>query len=121
MYKWILDKTDTVRELLLLYLAIIMLAAGAFSFTEGIKFHDGVWLAFVTATSTGYGDFYPKSEAGRCVAVVLMHATLFFIIPLVVVRLMGLFIEDKHQFSHEEQEEIKRKLDALLESKNAQM
>lgn len=34
--------------------------------------HDAIWWTIVTMTSTGYGDFYPLSFGGRCVAVFLM-------------------------------------------------
>ena len=36
------------------------------------KFKDSVWWAFVTSTTVGYGDFYPKSFAGRLTGVLLM-------------------------------------------------
>jgi voltage-gated potassium channel len=40
---------------------------------------DAVWWAFVTSTTVGYGDFYPKSDAGRISGILLM----FFGVSLV--------------------------------------
>ncbi len=40
---------------------------------------DAVWWAFVTSTTVGYGDYYPKSNAGRIVGILLM----FFGVSLV--------------------------------------
>ncbi|MBN1497351.1 MAG: ion transporter [Spirochaetes bacterium] len=40
---------------------------------------DAVWWAFVTSTTVGYGDYYPKSAAGRLMGILLM----FFGVSLV--------------------------------------
>ncbi|OHD63034.1 MAG: hypothetical protein A2176_09450 [Spirochaetes bacterium RBG_13_51_14] len=40
---------------------------------------DSIWWAFVTSTTVGYGDFYPKSAAGRLTGILLM----FFGVSLV--------------------------------------
>jgi voltage-gated potassium channel len=44
-----------------------------------ITLKDAVWWAFVTSTTVGYGDYYPKSDAGRLSGILLM----FFGISLV--------------------------------------
>lgn len=41
-------------------------------FTEGMSFADGIWWAFVTATTVGYGDISPSTLSGRIIASVLM-------------------------------------------------
>jgi len=40
---------------------------------------DGVWWAAVTMTTTGYGDKVPVSWRGRCIALLWMFASNFFI------------------------------------------
>ncbi|MDQ6971436.1 MAG: potassium channel family protein [Mariprofundaceae bacterium] len=47
-----------------------MLEHGSNSGFESI--HDGLWWAFVTLTTVGYGDIVPQTGAGRIIAVMLM-------------------------------------------------
>ena len=39
---------------------------------EQMKFQDALWWSFVTATTVGYGDLSPATNAGRIVASLLM-------------------------------------------------
>ncbi len=40
---------------------------------------DAVWWAFVTSTTVGYGDYYPRSVAGRFSGIVLMFFGVAFV------------------------------------------
>jgi len=54
-------------------LAIALIAGGLLFWLEPQirTFWDGVWLAFITATTIGYGDIVPSTPAGRAVTVIV--------------------------------------------------
>ena len=109
---------DTVKELLLVYAALVLLSAGLYAYFESTTYLNGVWWACVTALTVGYGDMFPATTGGKIVAVALMHATVLFILPLLIGNVCSLCIKNRHEFTNEEQEEIKatlRRLDARLD------
>ena len=108
---------DTVKELLLVYAALVLMCAGLFAYVENTTYVNAVWWACVTALTIGYGDMYPATTGGKIVAILLMHATVLFILPLLIGNICSLCIRNRHEFTNEEQEEIKamlRRLDARL-------
>jgi voltage-gated potassium channel len=107
--------TDTLRELALIYLSLLLISALLFSGFEGRAFFESLYWAATTATSTGYGDISAKTTGGMILSVILMHASIFVIAPLIVVRLIERLSEDRHQFTHEEQERILATLARLEE------
>ena len=57
------------------FAVIAMLAAGAgfYWLDPAIRsYGDGLWLAFVTAATVGYGDFVPTTPASRVLAVIIV-------------------------------------------------
>lgn len=102
----VINSTDTFRELLALYLIVVLAGAGVFCIAEQKPFWDSLWWSVVTALTVGYGDFAPVTVVGRIAGMVVMHLVPLFIIPLIIVRLLGVFVRDQNQFTHVEQERI---------------
>jgi voltage-gated potassium channel len=98
--------TDTLKELAVIYTALIVACSAAFMWLEGHDFATSLYWAGTTATSTGYGDITPKSTAGQVLAFFLMHVSVFCVAPLIIVRLVERLNEDRHAFTHEEQVHI---------------
>jgi voltage-gated potassium channel len=75
--------------------AIVVLASGAI-FYEAEKAEqrvgsiwDGIWWAFGTVSTVGYGDLIPKTTIGRILAIVLMFVGIGF------VALLTAFVADR--------------------------
>ena len=109
----LINSTDSLKELLAIYLTVVFGAALIFSVAEAKSFDDALWWAFVTALTVGYGDFVPVTLLGRVAAVVLMHIVPLLVIPLIVVRLLGALVRDENEFTHAEQQEMKADLAAI--------
>lgn len=95
--------TDTLKELALIYAALLVLAALLFMFFEDQPFLPSLYWAGTTATSTGYGDISPHTFGGRVLALALMHISVFGVAPLIIVRLIDRLNENRDAFTHEEQ------------------
>ena len=103
MKRTIIRATNTIREVLALYVLLLVLGAAAFALLEQKGFWEALWWAAVTTTSTGYGDIYPVTPGGRIVGGLLMHLSLLVILPLLIGHVINTLIENQDRFSHDEQ------------------
>jgi voltage-gated potassium channel len=84
------------------------------------SFTDGLWLAFTTAATVGYGDHVPSTDASRAFAVVVVLLGLA-VLSLVTASIAALFVqnEERHieqqlvEAIHASQQQIER-LEAIV-------
>ena len=57
---------------------------------DNLAFHDGMYLAFITAFTVGFGDLSPKSHGARVVAIGLAFTCLLLLGILVAVAVHAL-------------------------------
>ncbi len=96
-------------QILLLGCLMLVLSGAGFLWLEPKvhSFADGMWLAFTTVSTVGYGDIVPSSPAARVFAVfiVLLGYALF---SVVTASIAALFIgEDEKRLERELHEDIR--------------
>lgn len=107
------QSTDTLVEVLAYYLGVMVISAFLFHWWEKIDFTDALYWSGITMTTVGYGDISPHSVWGKVLSVFLANFSIFFLAPLIVVRMIEHLVDNHDRFSHEEQEDIKRKLSTI--------
>lgn len=97
--------------LLSLYLA----AAAVYVMFEHHTLGDSLWWAFMTFTTVGYGDQYPHTAPGRIAGMILVSTAVFAVVPAITARVVSRFSHDENEWTHEEQEEVKKNLRKVLD------
>ncbi len=95
--------------LAVLYCINLALIALVFSIVENQTYGDSLWWGIVTSTTTGYGDFFPKTLVGRIAGTELM-LTNILLVALIVSRVVSSLAVDLDKFSDVEQERMKHHL-----------
>ncbi len=65
-------KTNELHYAAAVSMTALVVSAVLFASFEGRSYEDGIWWAFVTASTTGFGDVVPKTPEGRLVGMFLM-------------------------------------------------
>lgn len=90
--------------------AVVLALAGAgFYWLEPTvhSYGEGLWLAFVTGSTVGYGDFVPTTTASRFFSVIMVIAG-FAMLSLVTASIAAYFIgEDEKKLRREMHQDIK--------------
>ena len=81
--------------LIMLLFALIIVAGVLIARLDRLSVEDGVYFAFVTALTIGFGDFVPKSRGARLLSIFLatIGIVIFGIIVSVTVHALDLAIE----------------------------
>jgi len=113
----IIRVANSITTILAIYVVSLFVGGTAYALIEGTSFGDGLWWAVVTALTVGYGDLSPVTTVGRIVATIFQHFWVYGMIPLIAVNLLTDVIQNKNEFTHEEQE----RNEALLEENKARL
>jgi voltage-gated potassium channel len=97
---------------IILTMIVVTTLAGLLVAAIDPAFHspsDGIWWAWVTVTTVGYGDFAPLSLAGRLIAIALMLGGVGFI-ALMSATLAEYFLEDEEREARRLRKEILKRV-----------
>lgn len=102
MKHWKKRKQVITRRGLLysLVLCLLILSLGGFGFwilePRAHTFSDGLWLAFTTAATVGYGDIVPSTHASRFFSVIVVLFGLA-VLSLVTASVAAMFVETEER------------------------
>jgi voltage-gated potassium channel len=90
-------------------LAMLIAGAGFYWLDPAIgSYADGLWLAFVTAATVGYGDLVPTTPAARVLAVIIVVIG-FALLSMVTASVAAFFIgEDEKRLRKEMHQDIRQ-------------
>jgi voltage-gated potassium channel len=106
--------TEGVRDAGVLALITVVGGGAAYASVErgeqDLTTWDGVWWAITTVTTVGYGDSFPRTDAGRVIALVVMVVGIGFVAVLTAAAAER-FIRSRE--AAEQREDIIERLDEI--------
>jgi voltage-gated potassium channel len=103
--------------------SMLILFAGGFGFwvldPRVLTLSDGLWLAFTTAATVGYGDMVPSTHASRAFAVVVVLLGLA-VLSLTTASVAALFVQkDVHDEERQIEKELMREIRSVRDEVSA--
>lgn len=105
--------SNNIKYVITAYLVSLVLASVLFSIFEDVSILNAFYWSCVTSLTVGYGDYSPHTVIGKLLAIVCGHFWIFFVIPSVVSHILAGLIKNRNEFTHEEQEDIKKDLNLI--------
>lgn len=108
---------DAIPNLLFLWALSLALAGAGFYWLEPSihSYSEGLWLAFVTGATVGYGDVVPTTALSKVFAVIIVLLG-YALLSLVTASIAALFIvEDERKMRRLLQQDVKMLQDELRE------
>lgn len=87
-------KTNPLHYAVAVTMTALVVSAVLFSAFEGRNYSDSIWWAVVTASTTGFGDVIPVTQAGRIIGIFLM------IVGLSCISMLTGVIASKLMYAH---------------------
>lgn len=105
--QYFLIRRGLAYSLALAWVILVLGGAGFWWLDPHVKtFGDGLWLAFTTAATVGYGDLVPSTHASRLFSVLVVMLGLA-VLSMVTASLAAIFVEREVE---EEERQIERDL-----------
>ena len=113
-YRYRLVRRGLIYSLGLVFLILGLGGCGFWLIDPSVNtLSDGLWLAFTTAATVGYGDLVPTTHLSRAFSVLVVLLGLA-VLSLVTASLAAIFVEDEVDIdSSEHQRELLAELRAL--------
>lgn len=102
--QWLLAGRNRVSNALIVNTSV---CAGLYWAVEGTGPIKSLWWAIVSGSTVGYGDQYPDTTPGRAIACYLIISSIY-LVSLLTGQMAA--EADENAWTHEEQEEVKKKL-----------